>query len=89
MADYWGVYIVECADGTLYTGVTKWLVKRLERHNAGKGAKYTRGRTPVVLVAYVGGMTRSEALRLERLVKRQPKAKKVDFLKEFKSWSMV
>ena len=82
MADYWGVYIVECSDGTRYTGVTNWLVKRLAAHNAGKGAKYTRGRAPVVLVAYVGGMTRSEALRLERLVKRQPRAKKVAFLKE-------
>ena len=44
------IYIVECADGTLYTGWTWDLVARLKRHNAGKGAKYTRARLPVTLV---------------------------------------
>jgi putative endonuclease len=44
------VYIVECSDGTYYTGSTNDLRKRLELHNAGKGAKYTRGRRPVKLI---------------------------------------
>ncbi|MBP5448872.1 MAG: GIY-YIG nuclease family protein, partial [Spirochaetales bacterium] len=44
------VYIVRCADGTLYTGATTNLQARIETHNAGKGAKYTRGRLPVTLV---------------------------------------
>ena len=44
------VYIVRCADGTLYTGATIDLQARIETHNAGKGAKYTRGRLPVTLV---------------------------------------
>jgi len=77
----WGVYIVECSDGTLYTGVTNRLEYRLAAHNAGKGAKYTRGRTPVRLVCWAGGMTKGDALRLERKVKRQPRERKVDFLK--------
>lgn len=50
MAAY--TYIVECADGTFYTGWTNDLENRLAAHNSGKGAKYTRGRTPVHLVYY-------------------------------------
>ena len=45
-------YMVQCSDGTLYTGWTNDLKKRLEKHNAGKGARYTRGRLPVKLVYY-------------------------------------
>ena len=45
----WCVYIVECADGTLYTGITNDLERRLDEHNAGTGARYTRSRRPVVL----------------------------------------
>jgi putative endonuclease len=45
----WFVYIVECADGTLYTGITTDLERRVEEHNAGTGARYTRARRPVVL----------------------------------------
>ena len=45
----WFVYMVECADGTFYTGVTDDLNNRLATHNAGRGAKYTKGRVPVVL----------------------------------------
>lgn len=44
------VYVVECSDGTLYTGYTTDVDRRVEEHNAGEGAKYTRGRTPVSLV---------------------------------------
>ena len=46
----WTVYILQCRDGTLYTGITDNLPRRLAAHNGGKGAKYTRGRGPVVLV---------------------------------------
>lgn len=81
----WGVYIVQCADGTLYTGATNNLGRRMSAHNAGRGAKYTRGRRPVVLLCWAGGMTKGDALRLERRVKRLPKARKVEFLKKFKS----
>lgn len=45
----WFVYIVECADGTFYTGITNDLERRVEQHNAGRGARYTRSRRPVIL----------------------------------------
>ena len=49
VADHWFVYIVECADGTFYTGITNDLERRVHEHNVGKGARYTRSRRPVVL----------------------------------------
>jgi len=67
----WIVYLVECSDGTLYCGATNNLDKRLKAHNRGRGAKYTRGRLPVRLVVSRGGMTKSEALRLEWKVKKR------------------
>lgn len=51
-------YIVQCSDGTFYTGWTNDLSQRLNAHNSGKGAKYTRNRTPVVLVYYEAFLTR-------------------------------
>ena len=73
----WHVYLVRCADGTLYCGATNDLPKRLRAHNEGKGATYTRGRRPVRLEACSGAMTRSEALRLEMKVKGAPRRKKI------------
>lgn len=78
----WCVYIVECSDGTLYTGATNNLDKRLKAHNDGKGAKYTRCRRPVKLLAARGLFTKSEALSLEWKVKQKPRADKVAFLRE-------
>ncbi len=72
----WLVYLVRCADGTLYCGVTNDLPKRLQAHNAGKGAAYTRGRLPVRLEARSGPMTHSEALRLEMKIKKMPRRDK-------------
>jgi putative endonuclease len=74
------VYILKCSDGTLYTGITNDLDKRILTHNKGKGAKYTRGRTPVILVASLGNLTKSDALKLEYQVKRKKKEDKVAFL---------
>ena len=81
----WTVYIVKCKDGTLYTGITNNLDKRIKTHNKGKGAKYTKSRRPVRLVISKGGFTRSEALRLEIKVKKQPRAKKIKFLERWLS----
>lgn len=64
------VYILECADGTLYTGWTNHLEERVKTHNAGKGAKYTRGRLPAVLVYSERCGTKSEALIREREIKK-------------------
>lgn len=69
-------YIVECADGTLYSGWTNDLEKRIAAHNAGQGAKYTRSRRPVTLKYYEEFEDRSEALRRECALKRLSHAEK-------------
>ena len=78
----WSVYLLSCADGTLYCGVTTDVQKRLAMHNGQRsgGARYTRGRRPVSLAACVGGLTRSEALRLEARIKKEPRERKTAVL---------
>jgi predicted GIY-YIG superfamily endonuclease len=66
----WHVYILECADGSLYTGVAVDVTARVAVHNAGKGAKYTRGRLPVMLVYQETVGERGAALRREAAIKR-------------------
>ncbi len=66
----WQVYIVQCADDTLYTGVTNHLDQRLENHNSGKGAKYTRVRLPVKLVYAEVCKNRSAASQREWAIKQ-------------------
>lgn len=63
------VYILRCADGTLYTGYTTELPRRIEMHNTGKGAKYTRGRGPVALLYAEEGESRSWGMRREGEIK--------------------
>lgn len=70
------VYILECGDGTLYTGMTNNLEQRLKRHREGTGAKYTRGRGPFTLRWVQRGVTRSEALKREWEIKRMDRKKK-------------
>ena len=76
----WYVYLVECSDGTLYCGATNNLEKRINDHNQGKGAKYTKNRLPVTLEGFRNGLTKSEALKLEHYIKKLPKNKKIEFL---------
>ena len=76
----WAVYIVECRDGTLYTGITNNVQRRLNQHNKGKGCKYTKTRYPVKLRGYVEGFTKSEALKIEYKIKQLPSIAKVHFL---------
>jgi putative endonuclease len=64
------VYIVECSDGTLYTGWTVDIQKRLEQHNRGTGAKYTRSRYPVTLRYWEGHGSKEEALKRECAIKK-------------------
>ncbi len=73
----WMCYVLQCGDGTLYCGVTNDLGKRLVAHNAGEGAKYTRGRTPVKLVYGEGCADKSAALKREREIKGLSRAKKL------------
>ncbi|MDR6227132.1 GIY-YIG nuclease family protein [Desmospora profundinema] len=74
------VYILECKDATLYTGITNNLKKRLEEHRQGKGAKYTRGRTPLKLVWFEEQPDRSAALRREREIKAWTRNQKRQFI---------
>lgn len=73
----WHVYLLECGDGTLYCGITNDVARRLASHEAGKGARYTRGRGPLRLVWTEARETRGEALRREREVKSLPRARKL------------
>lgn len=77
----WYVYLLRCADDTLYCGVTTDPERRLEEHNSGRGAKYTRTRCPVVIETVVEVPNRSAACRLENLTKRRPASRKTEFLK--------
>ena len=73
----WWVYLLRCGDGTLYTGITDDLDRRLAAHNAGRGAKYTRSRRPVTLVWREEQPDKSAALRREYAVKQLTRAKKL------------
>jgi putative endonuclease len=77
----WVIYLLECKDGSLYTGITNDLEKRLASHNAGLGAKYTRGRRPVTLLEFKTVESQSEALKLEYQIKQLPRFKKRAFFK--------
>ncbi len=70
------VYMLRCADGTLYTGITNDLIRRIAVHNSGKGAKYTRGRLPVTLVYSAACPDKSAALRMEHAIKRMKRHEK-------------
>ena len=76
----WVFYILECGDGTLYTGITDHLQRRLQAHRSGKGAKYTRGRGPLVLRYLEAGMDRSTALKREIEVKRLSRTEKLQLI---------
>jgi len=73
----WSVYMVRCKDGSLYTGCSNDVKKRVANHNAGKGAKYTAARRPVKLVFCEGLLSKEEAMRREYRMKRLPRAEKL------------
>lgn len=74
------VYILECADKTLYTGWTVNLENRLKTHNSGKGAKYTRGRLPVKLVYFEKHNNKSMALKREWEIKQKNRDEKLELI---------
>ena len=76
----WYVYILRCADGTLYTGSTNDPDRRLAAHNAGKGAKYTRCRLPVTMVYREEVPDKSAALQREWAVKQMKRSEKLDMI---------
>ena len=77
----WHVYLLECADGSFYTGIATDVERRYQEHLAGKGARYTRSRPPLRLMASCAVGSRSNALRAEIQIKKQPKQKKLATLK--------
>lgn len=81
---YW-VYILRCADGTLYTGCTNDLSRRLAAHNAGKGAKYTRSRRPVELVYREEVPDKSAALRREAAIKGLSRIEKLALIQRLEN----
>ena len=82
MATIWSVYLVRCRDGSLYTGITTDLVRRLAAHNSGTASRYTRSRRPVRVVHEETGFTHSTALKREAAIKRLPRPKKLALLAE-------
>lgn len=83
--EVYSVYILECSDGSYYTGLAKDVAARLARHNAGKGARYTRGRGPCKVLATLDHLTIGLALRIERSIKQAPRSCKLAKLAEFLS----
>lgn len=73
----WCCYLLRCVDDTLYCGITNDLDKRLAAHNAGEGAKYTRGRAPLSLVYQEACVDKSSALKREREIKSLTRAEKL------------
>lgn len=81
----WRVYMVRCADDSLYTGCTNDLARRVAAHNAGKGARYTRSRGPVKVVWSVRVKDKSAALSREWKVKQLTRAEKLVLVRKKKS----
>ncbi|MCD5410994.1 MAG: GIY-YIG nuclease family protein [Clostridiales bacterium] len=80
-------YMLECSDGKFYTGWTVDLVKRVDDHNAGKGAKFTRARLPVNLIYWEEQVTRSEAQKREYVVRNLKRKEKELLLEKFRQES--
>lgn len=76
MESVWYLYILRCGDGSLYTGITTDVERRLEVHRSGRGAKYTRGRGPLELVYREECGTHADALKREWAVKHLPRDRK-------------
>ncbi|WP_257462832.1 GIY-YIG nuclease family protein [Archangium lipolyticum] len=83
--DAWTVYMVRCRDGSLYTGATNNLERRLATHNRGRGAAYTRARLPVTLVWSEAAADRGAALRREAALKRLSRAEKLRLVQQVRS----
>jgi putative endonuclease len=77
-------YLARCSDDTLYAGYCKNLAERKATHNSGKGAKYTRGRGPVIIVYSEGFKTKSEAMKREYAVKKMRRSEKEALIKSSK-----
>jgi predicted GIY-YIG superfamily endonuclease len=77
----WFVYLLRCADGTLYTGITKDVNRRCQQHNAGTASRYTRSRLPVVVVYQEVRRSRSQALKREAAIKAMTRREKLALIR--------
>lgn len=79
----WFLYLLECADGSYYCGIAKNVERRLAEHASGRGARYTRGRSPLRIVwRTTQPMTRSDALKLELRIKRMTREQKQSLIQQ-------
>ena len=76
-ADAWAVYLIECADGRVYTGIARDPAQRYAKHMAGKGARFTRSNRPKQLLGWVWVANHGDALRLEITWKKLPRAERI------------
>lgn len=83
------MYVIECCDGTYYTGYTTDVKKRIAVHNSGKGAKYTRARLPVKLIYVEGFDSKEEAMSAEVLLKRKKRPQKERFLSDNQEKNLI
>jgi putative endonuclease len=81
----WYVYMLRCGDGSLYTGMTNDLEKRVRAHREGRGARYTRSRPPVTLVFHQRQQTRSAALKAEHQMKQLPRSEKLALVRRHRA----
>ena len=82
MDKMWNVYILRCGDGSLYTGISTDVVRRLEEHRSGKGAKYTRSRGPLELVYREACPDKSAALKRELEIKALSRTEKLKLIEK-------
>lgn len=79
--DPWFVYLLRCADGTLYAGIAKDVDRRCQQHNAGTASRYTRSRLPVVVVYHEAHASRSSALKREAAIKAMTRGEKLSLIR--------
>lgn len=79
------MYVLECADGSLYTGYTTNIERRLKTHNSGKGAKYTRARLPVTLLYQETFPDKAAAMSAEALFKKKKREEKLEYINKNRS----
>ncbi len=85
----WNLYILKCADGTFYTGITNDLERRVEQHNSGKASRYTRSRLPVELLYKEGCKNQSSALKKECRVKDLTRKEKEAYIQRNRTTRLV
>jgi putative endonuclease len=84
----WQLYVLRCSDGTLYTGITTDLDRRVREHQDGRGARYTRGRRPVICVGTWSYPDRARAARSEHAFKQLRRASKLHFIEQPGEWGV-